>query len=82
MAEPDYPDRDQWPKYWSAIRRGVWIVVVVGAVGFVTGLLETAVRDHEWRVAVVAVIAVVGFAVAKLIIDWLADVWQRRLSRS
>lgn len=82
MSGPDYPDRDPWPRYWSAIRRGVWIVLVLGVVGFVTGLLESAVRDHEWRVALVAVIAVVAFAIAKLLIDWLAGVWQRRLDRS
>ena len=81
MTEPDYPDRDQWPKYWSAIRRGTLIVVTLGVVGLVTGLLENAVRDHEWRVALVAVIAVVGFAIATLLIDWLAAVWERRLHR-
>ena len=82
MTEPEYPDRDQWPKYWSAIRRGVLLVLVVGTMGFVTGLLETAVHDHEWRVALVAVIAVVAFAVATLLIDWLAGLWERRLDRS
>jgi uncharacterized integral membrane protein len=82
MAEPDYPDRAEWPRYWSAIRRGLLIVLVAGAVGLVTGLLETAVRDHEWRVALVAIIAVVAFAVAGLLIDWLAGGWERRLHRS
>jgi hypothetical protein len=81
MAEPDYPDRDRWPIYWRAIRRGVLVVVVVGTIGFVTGLLEPAVRDHEWRVALVAIIAVVAFAVATLLIDWLAALWERRLHR-
>lgn len=81
MAEPDYPDREQWPKYWSAIRRGALIVVVVGVVGLVTGILENAVRDHEWRVALVAAIAVVAFAIATLVIDWLHGAWERRLQR-
>ena len=81
MAEPDYPDREEWPKYWSAIRRGALIVVVVGVVGLVTGILENAVRDHEWRVALVAAIAVVGFAIATLLIDLLHGAWERRLHR-
>jgi len=72
MAEPDHPDRDQGPAYWSAIRRGVWVVVVLAVVLFVTGLLDIAVREHGWRVGLVAVIGVVVVAAAQLLIDRLA----------
>ncbi len=72
MAMPDDANRDRRQTYWAAIRRGLWIVLVLGVVGFVTGLLEPAVREHGWRVALVAVIAVVIIAAAKLVIDWLA----------
>jgi uncharacterized BrkB/YihY/UPF0761 family membrane protein len=72
MAARDDADRDRWQTYWGAIRRGVWIVLVLGVVGFITGLLETAVREHGWRVALAAVITVVVIAAAKVVIDWLA----------
>lgn len=72
MTEPGQPHRRGWQPYWAAIRRGVWIVLVLGVVGLVTGILETAVRDHGWRVALVAVVAVVVIAAAKFVIDRLA----------
>jgi len=71
MTAPDHPDGPGWQPYWVAIRRGVWIVLVLGVVGFVTGILETAVREHGWRVALAAVIAVAVIAAAKFAIDRL-----------
>lgn len=72
MAEPDHADRRGWQPYWAAIRRGGWVVLVLGVVGLVTGILETAIRDHGWRVALSAVVAVVVIAAAKFFIDRLA----------
>ncbi|MGH2418347.1 MAG: hypothetical protein ACRDFY_08445 [Candidatus Limnocylindria bacterium] len=54
-------------------------VLVVGTIGLVTGLLEQAVQTHQWRVVLVAALAVVAFGVAELLITWLAALWERRL---
>ena len=82
MAEPDYPDRADWPRYWRAIRRtGVRLALgataAVGLAAFGPGM-----TDHPWRLAIVIVIA---FIVA-VVVDWLCDRllswWDGRLEGS
>ena len=82
MAEPDYPDRADWPRYWRAIRRTV-VRLALGATAVVAlTVLDPAMADHPWRLAMVIVIAF-GVAVAA---DWLAERllswWDRRLEGS
>ncbi len=79
MAEPDYPDRADWPRYWRAIRRsGVRLALgATTAVGLTA--LDPGMTDQPWRLAILIVIA---FVVA-VVVDWLGERllswWDRRL---
>ena len=82
MAEPDYPDRAEWPRYWRTTRRAA-VRLALGATAAV-GLtaLDPAMVDHPWGLAIVIVFAFIVAVVA----DWLGERvlswWDRRLEGS
>ena len=82
MAERDYPDRADWPRYWSAIRRtGVRLALgataAVGLAAFGPGM-----TDHPWQLAILIVIAFI----VSVVVDWLGERllrwWDQRLEGS
>lgn len=76
MSQPDYPDREQWPAYWRAIRRGVVFVVVVILVVLVALPLQGAADNHPWRFVLLVLIGgAVGVAVDALT-GWIAKRWE------
>ena len=67
MAVPEYPDRDEWPRYWRTMRHfGIAVLVaIIVIVGFL--LLEPATPwlIEPWRSVVEAL--VIGACVAWLL---------------
>ncbi len=82
MGQPDYPDRAEWPRYWSAIwRTGVKLAVgAAAAVGLTT--LYPVVIDHPWRLAILIVMAFVVAVAADRLGERLLRWWDRRVERS
>jgi hypothetical protein len=81
MAQPDYPDRADWPRYWSAIRRTA-VRLVAGAAAAVGLTALYPAIDHPWRLAILIVIAFVVAGVVDRIGERLLQWWDRRLEGS
>ncbi len=70
MAVPDYPDRDEWPRYWQTMRHfGIAVLVaLVVIIGFL--LLEPATPwlIDPWRsvVEALAIGAIVAWVLRRL----------------
>lgn len=81
MAAPDHPDRERWPEYWRAIRRGAIVVVVTACAAVTLSIFEQSLAplDAAWRFGLVFVVAFAIGIVAAQLIDWLAARWERRL---
>ena len=81
MAAPDHPDRERWPEYWRAIRRGAIVVVVTVGVAVTMFSFEQrlAPLDAAWRFALVFVVAFAFGIMGERLIDWFAARWERWL---
>lgn len=77
MAPPGYPDRDEWPRYWDAIRTAaIWLLVAIVIVGG-SALLprpDGLVPQVAVDVAIGIVVIVVATFVASRVTAW----WKER----
>jgi hypothetical protein len=79
MSREPYPDRDDWPAYWRAIRTAaVWAVVIVLIVG--GGAVLPRPDAPLPAIAVEVLIGVAVVTVATVLARRVNDWWERRAS--
>ena len=77
VSREPYPDREDWPAYWRAIRTAaVWMVVIVILVG--GGALVPRPDGLLPRIAMDVLIGLLVVAVATFLVRRVNDWWERR----
>jgi hypothetical protein len=77
MATPEYPDRDEWPRYWDTIRAAVvWLLVAVVIVG--GGALLPRPDGRMPQIAADVLIGILVLVVATFVATRVNAWWKER----